>query len=47
MKHILTFPVLISTAIFLLSCGSKSKTNLIVGKWAFEKGESDSKSEKI
>jgi hypothetical protein len=39
MKHALPFTIVISTSIFIFSCGTKSKTNLITGKWAFDKIE--------
>ena len=39
MKHVLPFTIVISATIFIFSCGTKSKTNLITGKWAFDKIE--------
>ncbi|HKB45380.1 MAG TPA: hypothetical protein VKC90_13360 [Chitinophagaceae bacterium] len=39
MKQVIRFTILISTIIFLFSCGTKSKTNLVTGKWAFDKIE--------
>jgi hypothetical protein len=43
MKKIIPFTILIPAAIFLFSCNNKSKDKLIVGKWAFEKMESRSR----
>ena len=39
MKQVILFTNLIGATIFLYSCGTKSKTNLITGKWAFDKIE--------
>jgi hypothetical protein len=39
MKQVIPFTIFISATIFLFSCSTKSKTNLITGKWAFDKIE--------
>ena len=40
MKKIISSAIFIPAAIFLFSCNNKSKDNIIVGKWGFEKIES-------
>jgi uncharacterized protein (TIGR03066 family) len=46
MKQIISFTIFVSAAICFFSCDTKSKHKLIVGKWAFEKGENKNKTDK-
>jgi hypothetical protein len=47
MKQIIPFTIFICATIFIFSCGTKSRSNLITGKWAFDKIEKMSTSDSV